>query len=341
MTESPEGITQSPSGTDFDPLSQVLQTVRLTGSLFFLWEVSSPFATPAPAGQQLAPVLLPHAQQIISYHVVVEGRCWGGLLGKTPLRLEAGDVLLVPRGAAYVIGDSEHRCRAATLHLQPTLDWFRTMAAGELPFVVEDGGGGPERARLVCGFLGCDLRPFNPVLGALPSVLRLRPGGGDRSARLRGLIDYVVAEARNPGPGSRGILVRLGELMFMEVVRRCLHEGPELPAGWLAGMRDPVVGRCLSLMHQRPAEGWTLARLATSVGASRSGLAQRFTTCVGEAPIQYLTRWRVALASQLLDDDSLSVGAIAERVGYGSGPAFSRAFSRIAGCSPSDWRRRA
>ena len=324
----------------FDPLSEVLQTVRLTGALFFLWEASSPFAMPAPDGERLAPVLLPGARQIVSYHVVVEGECWGGVLGQPALRLRAGDVLLVPRGDAYAMAHSEQACRGAVLDLEPSLAWFRAMAAGELPFVVQDGGGGPKVARIVCGFLGCDVRPFNPVVAALPGAVRLgRPetAGPDR---LLGLVDYAVAEARAPGPGSRGVLVRLGELMFMEVVRRCLDQVPELPPGWLAGLRDPLVGRCLSLMHRRPADAWTLARLARSVGSSRSGLAERFRQRVGEPPLRYLTRWRLALASSLLGDPGLSISTVADRVGYGSGPAFSRAFQRVVGVGPGEWRRR-
>jgi AraC-like DNA-binding protein len=324
----------------FDPLSEVLQTLRLTGSLFFVWECSSPFASPAPSGQQLAPVLLPGAQQIVSYHLVVEGECWGGLLGKRPLRLRTGDVLLVPRGHAYVMGSNERECREQELYLEPTLEWFRSMAAGEMPFVVRDGGGGPHGARIICGFLGCDVRPFNPVLSALPAAVRVPSADETAPDRLRMLAQYAVEEARTQQPGSRGVLVRLGELMFMEVVRRCARDVSQLPRGWLAGLSDPIVGRCLALIHARPHEAWTLASLADAVGCSRSGLAERFNERVGEPPIHYMTRWRMTLASNLLRDETLSVSAVAERVGYGSGPAFSRAFARLVGVSPSDWRRR-
>ena len=329
----------SDPGRGFDVLSDVLRTVRLRGAVFFLWEASSPFVTTVPPGERFAPVLLPDARQIVSYHVVVEGGCWGSLVGGSPLRLRAGDVLLIPRGDPYVMTSSEEACRSTPVDEEAAIEFFRMMAAGDLPFVIEDGGGGPERARVVCGFLGCDVRPFNPVVAALPAIVRLGPHAGLGEDRLRSLADYAVAEARRPKPGSGGILARLGELMFVEVVRRCLSELPDAPRGWPAGLRDPVVARCLALMHRRPADPWTLERLAAAVAVSRSGLAERFADKVGEPPIQYLTRWRLQLATNLLGEDSLKVESIAHRVGYASGPAFSRAFKRVVGVTPTEWRQ--
>jgi AraC-like DNA-binding protein len=318
-----------------DPLSSVLRTVRLRGAVFFLWEVSSPLTTTVPRGERFAPVVLPGSQQIVSYHVIVEGACWGGLIGEPPIRLRTGDVLLVPRGDAYVMGTSAGACRQARVDEKEALGFFRLMATGELPFVIEDGGGGPDRARVVCGFLGCDVRPFNPLVAALPAIVRLGPSRGDND-RLRRLTDYAIAEARHPGPGSGGVLTRLGELMFVEVIRRCLAELSG--EGWPAGLRDPVVGRCLALLHRRPADPWTLASLARAVAVSRSGLARRFTESMGEPPIRYLTRWRLQLAADLLRDASLNLETVAHRVGYGSATAFSRSFKRIVGMTPGEWR---
>lgn len=325
-----------PSG--LDPLSDVLRTVRLTGALFFLWEPSTPFATSVPRGDRFAPVLVPRAQQIVSYHVIVEGSCWGSLVGEAPVRLRAGDVLLIPRGDAYVMASSAEACRSTPVDEPLALEFFRGMASGDLPFVSREGGGGPGGIRAVCGFLGCDVRPFNPVVSALPALVRLPAAEDSCDARLRGLVDYAVSEAREPTPGSSGVLARLGELMFVEVVRRCLRELPGAPRGWLAGLRDPLVGRCLRLIHRRPAAPWTLDALARAVGSSRSGLAQRFAERVGEPPIQYLTRWRLQMAASLLRDTSAKVATVADRVGYGSAPAFSRAFKRVVGMSPAEWR---
>lgn len=336
--DGPAGEGPGGSAPGLDPLSDVLRTVRLTGALFFVWEPSFQFATSVPRGDRFARVLLPRAQQIVSYHVVVDGACWGGLVGEPPVRLRRGDVLLVPRGDAYVMASSEVACRRAAIDEDVAMEFFGAMASGDLPFVVREGGGGPDPVRVVCGFLGCDVRPFNPVVAALPALLRLAPADAPVDDRLRLLVEYALAEAREPTPGSGGILERLGELMFVEVVRRCLNQLEGAPPGWLAGLRDPLVGRCLGLMHRRPTAPWTLESLAAAVGSSRSGLARRFAERVGEPPIQYLTRWRLQMAANLLEDASVTIATVADRVGYGSAAAFTRAFKRWVGVSPTEWR---
>jgi len=222
--------------------------------------------------------------------------------------------------------------------LEAQLDWFRRMVAGGLPFVVTEGGGGPERLGVVCGFLGCDVVPFNPVLAALPTVIRLAspsPGAGDRLGQL---IDFAVAEARERRAGSDCVRLRISELMFVELVRRYLSGLPAEQTGWLAGLRDPYVGRALSLLHQDPARAWTLETLARAAGLSRSLLAERFQHFVGQPPMRYLTRWRMQVAARLLAERGAKVSAIAQRVGYDSEAAFSRAFKRITGVPPAGWR---
>jgi AraC-like DNA-binding protein len=217
------------------------------------------------------------------------------------------------------------------------------MAAGELPFIVEDGGGATA-THLICGFLGCDVRPFNPVLAALPRLVRLRAPADPASDRLQSLIDHALLEARQPRPGGQCVLVRLSELMFVELVRRWLAEpdaqGAAAPVhdNWLAGLRDPLVGRALMHLHRTPAAGWTLDALARAVGASRSRLAESFTRFVGQPPIQYLTQWRLQLAARMLADGSAKVAAVARDVGYESEAAFSRAFKRFVGVPPRQWR---
>jgi hypothetical protein len=183
------------------------------------------------------------------------------LIGQAPLALEAGDILLIPRGDAYVIASSARKCAAARFDMEPSFRFFRQMAAGELPFVVAEGGGAATSARLICGFLGCDVRPFNPVLAALPRLVRLRAPADPARDRLQSLVDYTLAEARQPRPGGQSVLVRLSELLFVEVVRRWLADiEPRAAPGrtradWLAGLRDPVVGRALVQLHRRPADG--------------------------------------------------------------------------------------
>ena len=164
------------------------------------------------------------------------------------------------------------RVRAASVlagRLDDALGWFRAMADGHLPFVVTEGGDGSERIQLVCGFLGCDALPFNPVLTTLPSLLRVRVHD-DSGPRLKALLEFAVAESNHARPGSRSVLLRIAELVFVEVLRSYLTTASEGGASWLGGLRDPVVGRALARLHAEPARGWTLPELARDVGASRS-----------------------------------------------------------------------
>jgi AraC-like DNA-binding protein len=220
------------------------------------------------------------------------------------------------------------------------LQFFRDMAAASAPLEVTEGGGGPERAQIVCGFLGCDLRPFNPVIEALPRALFLRrrasSAAGDRLSRL---VDLALAESRERRAGSRCALLHLSELLFVEVVRRYLDSIPAGQTGWLAGLRDPITGHVLTLIHHRPAESWSLDRLAREIGVSRSLLAERFSELIGQPPMRYLTRWRIQLACRLLREDAAKVTTIARSVGYHSEAAFSRAFKAFIGRSPADFRR--
>jgi AraC-like DNA-binding protein len=325
---------------DDDLLSDVLRTVRLTGALFFQVDASCPWVEELPAANRFAAALLPEAQHIVSYHVVTEGSCWGRLLPKSasPVHLEAGDILVIPHGNAYVMSSPEGL--RAPYSPEEGVAFLRGMARGELPSTVTEGGGGPERLRVLCGFLGCDLRPFNPVLAALPPLLHVREGKDPERGRLGPLIQLAIDETRERRPGSTAVLLRLSELLFVEVVRRHLQSAPAEERGWLSGLRDPLVGRALALLHQTAAAPWTLDQLAREVGASRSTLAERFTHFAGTPPMQYLARWRMQLAARRLAEGTEKVGAIALDVGYESEAAFSRAFKRLAGASPDAWRRR-
>jgi AraC-like DNA-binding protein len=328
-----------------DPLSDVLRCVQLTGALYFVWDIASPHATRIPDGRLFAPIILPGAQQIVSYHIVTRGSCWAGVLDAPPVELHAGDILLIPHGDAYVIASSAPRCGDAShandAHADDAaLEFFRQMAAGELPFTVTEGEGGQAATQLICGFLGCDTKPFNPVVAALPALVHMRPPADRATDRVHALIDYTLAEARRPTPGGHTVLVRVSELMFIELMRRYVAEAPELEAGWLTALRDPVVGRALTLLHRTPAAAWTLEGVAAQVGVSRTRLAESFTRFVGEPPIQYLARWRLQLATQMLATGSAKVATVARDVGYESEAAFSRAFKRFTGIPPSLWRAR-
>jgi AraC-like DNA-binding protein len=320
-----------------DTLSDVLEVVRLTGALFFLVEARTPWVAEAPASPHLLPAILPRAEHIVSYHVITQGTCWCESAGHEPLQLDRGDVLVVPHGEAYQLANP---CGLRTgWSLDDALGWFGAMAAGQLPFVVTEGGNSAERLQIVCGFLGCDALPFNPVLTTLPALLRVRLHG-DSWPRLNALLEFAVAESNRGRPGSRSVLLRIAELVFVEVLRSHLTTASDHAPGWLSGLRDPVVGRALARLHAEPARAWTLSALARDVGASRSVLAERFAALIGLPPMLYLAHWRVQLAASRLAAGASPVSAVAAAVGYESEAAFCRAFKKIAGTTPASWRSR-
>ncbi|HMI82835.1 MAG TPA: AraC family transcriptional regulator [Polyangiaceae bacterium] len=194
------------------------------------------------------------------------------------------------------------------------------------------------RPRGICGFLGCDARPFNPLLATLPRVIHV-PRRASDDGLLEQFVKLALAESIAHRAGGDAVLARLSELLFVEVVRRYLSTLPSENVGWLAGLRDDSVGRVLGKIHDRPAHGWSLDELAQEVGVSRSVLAERFTHFVGIPPMQYVAQWRMQLAATLLSSTSMGLSEIAERVGYGSETALSRAYKRWVGVAPADWRR--
>lgn len=320
-----------------DVLSEVLRSVRLTGSMLFLVDASTPWMSWAPPTEAFRHVVLPASQHIVSYHIVTRGHCWAGLRDAAPERFEAGEVIVVPHGDAYFLADPPDA--RASYDREEAVTFFRRMAAGELPSALAEGGAGPAQTQFICGFLGCDVRPFNPVLAALPRMIHLR-ATTPTNERMRHLIALALCELRERSPGSQGVLLRLAELMFIEVVRRYLESMPNAQTGWLAGLTDPLVARALTLLHGAPARRWTLATLAVQAGTSRSVLAERFTHFVGQPPMQYLMQWRMQLAMQALARPGATVVAAATAVGYESEAAFSRAFKKSTGVAPAAWRRR-
>ncbi len=325
-------------GSDgIDVLSDVLTAVRLTGALFFLVDAAHPWAIPVPDAGTLAPVILPQAQHVISYHVVLSGSCWGGIEGGRSVCLGPGDVLVFPHGHAYLMQIQPEAKDVPAI--EDVLGVFREIAAGRLPFRIREGGDDGERLQLMCGFLGCDVRPFNPLLSTLPPVLHIPRHSMAAGDRLAHLVDFVLADSSSRLAGAAAVRVRLSELMFIEVVRRYLAALPTDQTGWLAGLRDPDIGRALALLHAAPAHRWTLEGLARAIGVSRSVLAERFTGLVGHAPMHYLALWRMQVAARLLAAGDSTVASVAVAVGYDSDAAFSRAFKRAAGVSPASWRR--
>lgn len=318
-----------------DPMSDVLETIRLRGALFFLWEPSWPYGVGVADGRKLSRHIVPGTDRVISYHIVTDGPCWAAVHGEPPMRLDSGDILVLPHGDSYKIANSPQFPSAEDE--AASVEFFTAMAEGKIPPVISDGGGGPETNRLICGFLGCNDRPYNPLLSTLPRMIRITaPTTG--ADPLSHLIDFALTESKQRQGGERCLLQRLSEVMFVEVMRRYLRDSSSPVSSWLDGLRDPLVGRALSLLHQDIARDWTLQVLAHEIGASRSTLSQRFGQIVGTPPMQYLTNWRMQVAAQRLGEKSSKMYSVAREVGYESEAAFSRAFKRVVGVTPKAWR---
>lgn len=314
--------------------------MRLRGALYFFVKAGSRWVAEAPAARDIAGAVMPGADHVMEYHLVTRGRCWGAIVGEEPVRLEEGDIILFPHGDAHVISSAPGMRADPQVH-----GYFERNDAGR-PFSLQledtqavPSEAGPEDgdAHIVCGFLGCDLRPFNPLVATLPRLLHLKTGEGNDW--LAHSMKQAAAESGDRRAGGEVLLERLSEMMFVDAVRRYVDAMPEDGRGWLAGMRDRFVGRALALIHEDPARQWSVEELGERVGLSRSALHERFADMVGQPPMQYLASWRMQVASALLRDTNAPVASVAQDVGYDSEAAFARAFKRMVGKPPAAWRR--
>ncbi|HSW83181.1 MAG TPA: AraC family transcriptional regulator [Usitatibacter sp.] len=313
-----------------DILSDVLRSVRLRGALYFVVNGGRSWAAEAPHSSAIAAKVMPGAQHVMEYHVVTSGRCWGAIVGEKPVQMGAGDIILFPHGDAHVISS------APGMRAEVDVDAFSRPGGHAPPFTLHLDGHGDGDTTLVCGFLSCDVRPFNPLIATLPRLLHLRANGSDWVGQF---VQHAAAESRDKGPGGEALLERMSEMMFVDAIRRYVATLPEDSSGWLAGMRDRFVGRALALMHAEPAKQWSMDEIGHEVGLSRSALHERFTAMIGQAPMQYLASWRMQVAARLLLDTNATVASVAQDVGYDSEAAFARAFKRAVGMPPSAWRR--
>lgn len=313
-----------------DVLSEVLKVVKLDGAVFYNAEFSSPWSYRSPPSRALAPYLAPAAGHVIIYHLLTEGRGFARLEDGERVPLEAGDVVIFPHGDAHIL---ESGTRIKTVDL-----------GGELARIFSQGlklarlGSGGEISKFVCGYMTCEPRLAEVLLGGLPPVFKVNIRNDAAGRWLENSIRFSVAEADASRAGSEAVLAKLSEALFVETLRRYIALLPERQKGWLAGARDPEVGKALAMMHRHPARTWTVADLAKEAATSRSVLAERFRHYLGEPPMAYLTRWRLQLGAQMLSSTSYSVAQIASEVGYESKPAFNRAFKREFSLPPARFR---
>jgi len=313
-----------------DALSQTLGVVHLVGAIFINARFTAPWCYQSPSAHSVAPLLEPDAERVVIFHLITEGQCYVELDNQPPLLLTAGDVVIFPQGDAHRLSSQPGLAPAKGGRLAAVLS--------RRPRQLNYGGGGPA-TRLVCGYLACDTRLAGMLLAGLPPLVRVNVRGSSAGIWLESSVRYALAEARSPRPGGAGVLAKLAEVLFIEVLRLYMNEQSEGRTGWLAGVRDRIVGAALNSLHKSPAHAWTLDELARAAGTSRSVLAQRFQQLVGSPPMLYLTQWRMQLAANLLRRSNASLAHIAEQVGYQTDTAFSRAFRREFGAPPAAWRR--
>ena len=313
-----------------DALSQTLRVVQLVGAIFINARFTAPWCYHSPSAASAAPLLEPGAENVVIFHMVTQGECYVELGAGAPLKLVAGDVVVFPQGHAHRMSSRPGLPPVAGKPLERVL--------ARRPRQLSFGGGGTP-TRLVCGYLASSARLAQLLLAGLPPVVRVNVRGSAAGAWLEASVRYALAEARSPRPGGAGVLAKLAEVLFIEVLRLYMHEQSEGHTGWLAALNDRIVGEALAALHRRPGHAWTLEELAQSVGTSRTVLAERFQQLLGSSPIQYLTQWRMLLASNLLCRSNASLAHIAHEVGYQTDTAFSRAFRREFGAPPAAWRR--
>ena len=314
-----------------DAFSEILNGVKLNGAVFFTAEWSAPWGFSAPASNVMAATIAPGAAHLVLYHLVVEGGAVVEMEDGQSIELKSGDVVIFPHGHAHHISSGKGAIR-------PFPNYGITAKIKSRDLSPLRAGGGGDTSRFVCGYMTCDPYLSHPILNGLPPVFKVNIRT-DRSGHwLENSILHLVEEAASGRVGSEAMLAKLSEALFVDTLRRYVATLPEQEMGWLAGARDPIVGKSLGLLHSRIAHPWTIADLADAVGISRSALVERFTRYLSEPPMTYLTRWRLQSAAWSLERTSRGVAEIAAGVGYESEAAFNRAFKREFGQPPGRYR---
>jgi AraC family transcriptional regulator, alkane utilization regulator len=317
------------NGAGPDVLSEMLRTVRLTGSVFFNGCFTAPFAVASPR-QFNEGTPLAHLRHISIFHLVAQGGCTFETGSGKRQEISAGDLLLIPFAAEHKFWRGEpSKIGKATEIVQP--------GPIEGMWAANYGGGG-EATRLVCGYLESSEFLVTPVFRTLPEVLVESTNDDSIGALIATTVREIMTLVDAATPGSQAMLGRLMELLFVEVLRRHVTRLPSNSTGWLAALNDPLVGRALQLVHADPARRWTADDLARQAGASRTVLAERFNGLLGRPPIDYVTSWRIQLAAERLRNSHDPIATIAGEVGYESEAAFNRAFKRLTGVTPGKWR---
>ncbi|MBV9624414.1 MAG: AraC family transcriptional regulator [Acidobacteria bacterium] len=315
-----------------DVLSEVLRVVKLEGALFFNGEFSAPWCLRSAQSRVAAQYLAPGAEHLIIYHFLTEGRAYARLLEGGREELIAGDIVIFPHGDEHLLGNGSS--------VRP-VDAFETFAKNLTQGLkVASFGGGGQITKFICGYMACDPRLSEVFLAGLPKMIKVHVANEPAGRWFENSIRFSVGEGNGASAGSELVIAKLSELLFVETLRRYINTMPANQTGWLGGVRDPIIGQALALLHREPAHPWTVPKIARRVGLSRTRLAERFRHFLEQSPMAYLTKWRLKLGAEILRSTENSVAEIAAAVGYGSEAAFNRAFKREFDCPPAQFRRK-
>ncbi|MDJ0923170.1 MAG: AraC family transcriptional regulator [Acidimicrobiia bacterium] len=304
-----------------DALTDILKSIRMEGSVFSRAALTAPWGV--ESGKTSSGM----------FHAVVNGSAWVTLVDdRSPIRLERGDVVMMPFGDNHLM-TSEPGSETLPIAELNTVDQF---GRGRL---IVDGGGAP--TSLICGTVSFDNGSAHPVLSMLPRLIHIREHGGRMASAVETMIGLIADEMDHPGAGTETVVARLTDALVVFVLRHYVETLSDSESSWLAALRDPPIREALGLIHRSPERAWTAAALSALVGMSRSAFFQRFRQTVGETPAQYLTRWRIHLATRLLREGEILVAGVAHQVGYTTEAAFSNAFKRVMGIRPGAYRRAA
>ena len=313
-----------------DALSEALNAVRMTGAIFYSLECSAPWGFSVPHLHDVAHVLAPGTERLVSYHLVTEGEAIVQFGEQEPIPVRAGEVLIIPHGDAHTVSNG------SPAKLIDSAASLREYLSGTLS-VMRVGEGGKE-TRFICGYFGCERHADRTFLAGLPTMIKINIRGDDAGAWIENSIRLLVSGANTNRPGHSVLLSKASEALFVEALRRYMEQLPPEQPGWLAAARDPIVGAALALLHGKPFHDWTLEGLAAEAGTSRTVLSDRFARYLDDPPLTYLARWRLQLASRLLETTRKTVQQIATEVGYDSEASFNRAFKREFGLPPARYR---
>ena len=312
--------TRIPAFTD--PLGETLHLLRLTGTLYCRSELTAPWGVDLPA-----------FEGCMMFHVVTAGHCWLEVEGDEPRLLQQGSLALVPHGTGHRIRSSQ------TAEAEPLFD-IPVEQVSDRYEIMRYGGAG-DLTHLTCGVVRFDHVAGQQLIALLPRVLQIDTWADDEGSWLQSTLRFIAREARELRPGGETVITHLADILIIQAIRSWIDSAPQADRGWLAALRDDQVGRALAAIHREPEKDWSVALLAKEVGMSRSGFSARFTSLVGESAMRYLTEWRMQLARAQLLETSDSLSVLADRLGYQSEAAFSRAFKRVFGVPPGSLRHAA